>query len=131
MLFVCLVLSTESRLLIQGVFATGLDVIAERVRVNLDRPDTDFEGHFVPRERLEANHKHKEESGTDALALALSVVPLISLQPWFEETRVPRVIRGNRQLVNPQRAPRRGLPAAEAGLTRRILRLRHARFCPF
>jgi hypothetical protein len=28
-------------------------------------------------ERLGEHHKHKDESGTDALALALSVVPLV------------------------------------------------------
>ncbi|GAB5535196.1 MAG: hypothetical protein Rubg2KO_14450 [Rubricoccaceae bacterium] len=77
LLVVCLVLSTQSLLLIQGAFTLRQDGIAERFCVNRDRPDIDCDGHCVLMGRLGEHHKHKDESGTDALALALSFVPLV------------------------------------------------------
>ena len=73
-----LVMSTQSFLLIQGAFALNRDVIAERFCVNRDRPELECDGHCVLMERLGDHHKHGDESGTDALALALSVVSLVA-----------------------------------------------------
>lgn len=77
LLVACLVMSTQSLLLIQGAFTLRQDDIAEKLCVNRDRPDIECDGHCVLMERLGDHHKHKDTSGTDALALALSVVPLV------------------------------------------------------
>lgn len=73
----CLVLSTQSLLLIQGAFVLRQDYIAEKLCVNRDRPEMECDGHCVLKERMGEHHKHEDTSGTDALALALSVVPLL------------------------------------------------------
>jgi len=97
LLVVCLVLSTQSLLLIQGAFALQQDTIAEKFCVNRNRPDIECDGHCVLMERLGEHHKHKDESGTDALALALSVVPLVAppvqlAEPTVTEPTVPLLV---------------------------------------
>ena len=94
LLVACLVMSTQSLLLLQGAFTHRQDYIAEKLCVNRDRPDIDCDGHCVLMERLGEHHKHKDESGTDALALALSVVPLVTppvqlVEPAATEPTVP------------------------------------------
>ena len=88
LLVVCLVMSTQGLLLIQGAFTLRQDYIAEKLCVNRDRPDIECDGHCVLMERLGEHHKHRDMSGTDALALALSVVPLVVTEASVAEPAV-------------------------------------------
>lgn len=83
----CLVMSTQSLLLIQGSFVLRQDYIADKLCVNCDRPEMECDGHCVLKGRLGEHHEHKDSSGTEALALALSVVPLATTPTSPQEPR--------------------------------------------
>ncbi|MEM8559711.1 MAG: hypothetical protein AAGG50_17965 [Bacteroidota bacterium] len=71
-LVLCLVASTQSLLVIQGIFALRQDAIAERLCENRDRPELNCDGVCYLTKQLKERQDREREQNKAVLELALT-----------------------------------------------------------
>ncbi|MEL6442879.1 MAG: hypothetical protein AAF089_09335 [Bacteroidota bacterium] len=71
-LVLCLVASTQSLLVVQGIFTLRQDVIAERFCENRDRPELDCDGVCYLTKQLKEHQDREREQNEAVLELALT-----------------------------------------------------------
>ncbi|MEM8601712.1 MAG: hypothetical protein AAGF99_17485, partial [Bacteroidota bacterium] len=71
-LLLCLVASTQSLLVVQGVFVLRQDVIAERFCENRERPEVDCDGVCYLTQQLKERQDREREHNKAVLELALT-----------------------------------------------------------